>query len=260
MLIAANHHDPVDTLQLAAGLGSLETARDPAAVVDHRLDLTTANQRTRGPLPWLPGIPTQLLDNPTWKTYLAGRYTLTRQLAQDTHQATTLNTGDRPAWSRHLPKADNQLIADVELWRAAHSIPDNDLRPTGPPVFAAAERRAQYTLDQRVDQALDEEGTWTGHVLTAAPRLAGEPGLPFLVANLAGLASLGHDAHQLLYQALQQRPLPDHHPADALNYRINELADRAKPPATWEVVAPPPPHRPEDPPRMRPRPDRGISI
>ena len=66
-----------------------------------RTDLTQANDRTRGPLPWLPGIPTQLLDDPTWKDYLSGRYQLTRQLADETRQ----RVADDPTparWARDL--------------------------------------------------------------------------------------------------------------------------------------------------------------
>ena len=38
-----------------------------------------ANSRTHRPLPWLPGIPTQLLDNREWDTYLRARYVLAQQ-------------------------------------------------------------------------------------------------------------------------------------------------------------------------------------
>lgn len=128
MLIAANGHDPVDVLAQAAGLGPLDQARDRAAVIDYRLDLTQANNRTRGPLPWLPGIPTQLLDDPTWEDYLTGRYQLTRQLADETRQ----RVADDPAparWAEDLSGLDPALVTDIQLWRAAHQTPDNDVRP-----------------------------------------------------------------------------------------------------------------------------------
>jgi hypothetical protein len=63
MLLAAGR-DPGAVLADAAALGSLETARDPAAVIDYRLDLTKGTGLSLFCLDWTPSIPGQLLDNP----------------------------------------------------------------------------------------------------------------------------------------------------------------------------------------------------
>lgn len=261
MLIAANGHDPAAVLNQAVALGGLQDARDPAAVITWRLDLTQASGgRTRGPLPWLPGIPTQLLDNPDWKTYLSARYSLTRQLGQEVHAgARTADT--KPGWAEHLPGLDSGLVADIQLWRAAHHIPDTDLEPTGPGRSTPADARHQRHLDRQLETAQAGIREWAPRIIQAAPAVAGDPRLPVLAAHLANLHNKHGDGDTLLHSAVSQGGLPDDHPADALRYRITALAKRRHemPPAIWETVTPPPPrHRPED--HQPPRPSHGIGI
>ena len=261
MLIAANGHDPATVLNRAVALGGLADARDPAAVITWRLDLTQASAgRTRGPLPWLPGIPTQILDDPNWKTYLSARYSLTRQLGQEAHD-TARTTTDIPRWAEHLPGLDAGLVADIQLWRAAHHIPDNDFEPTGPARSAPAEARHQRHLDRQLETAQAGIREWLPKITEAAPEVAGDPRLPVLAARLANLHRNHGDADTLLHTAVGQGSLPDDHPADALTYRITTLAKRRHemPPPIWETVTPPPlRHRPED--HQPPRPSHGISI
>ena len=175
MLVAANGHNPIDVLREAIAVGPLDQARDRAAVVDYRLDLTQANNRTRGPLPWLPGIPTQLLDDPTWKDYLTGRYQLTRQLANETRQHAL---DDTPRWAEDLPGLNPVLVADIQQWRAAHQTPDTDLRPTGPPQHSAAERTAQQRLDHALQTSQTGIREWLPKITTAAPACTGDPPPP----------------------------------------------------------------------------------
>jgi len=258
MLIAANGHNPGHILVEAIALGGLQTARDPAAVIDHRLDLTQANDRTRGPLPWLPGIPTQLLDDPDWKTYLSARYVLTRQLADQTRQQAS--DGQTPRWAAYLPCLDPDLVADIQLWRAAHTIPDSDPRPTGPARHTPAERDTQRRLEHQLTAAHAGIREWTPRILSAAPSLTDDPRLPVLAAQLAALAETRHDTLRLLHAAAGMGDLPDDHPADALGYRITDLTARetARTPR-WETIRPTDrPRRPEPPPARRPT-DRGIS-
>ena len=261
MLIAANGHDPAAVLNQAVALGGLQDARDPAAVITWRFDLTQASGgRTRGPLPWLPGIPTQLLDDPDWKTYLSARYSLTRKLGQEVHAgARTADTN--PGWAEHLPGLDPGLVADIQMWRAAHHIPDTDLEPTGPARSTAAEARHQRHLDRQLETAQAGIREWLPKITEAAPEVAGDPRLPVLAARLANLHNKHGDGDTLLRQAAGQGALPDDHAADALSYRITTLAKRRHelPPTTWETVTPPPPrHRPED--HQPPRPSHGIGI
>ena len=217
MLIAANGHNPTEILRQAVAVGPLDQARDRAAVIDYRLDLTQANDRTRGPLPWLPGIPTQLLDDPTWKEYLSGRYKLTRQLADETRQHAA---DDTPRWAEYLPGLDPELIADIQQWRAAHQTPDTDLRPTGTPEHSPAERDTQRHLDHALETSQADIRDWVARITTAAPATTGDPTLPTLAAHLARLARTRPDIAEHLAAAAELGPLPVEHTADALRYRI----------------------------------------
>ncbi|CAL8977835.1 ATP-dependent RecD-like DNA helicase [Propionicimonas sp. T2.31MG-18] len=239
MLLAANGHNPTDILNRALALGGMETARDRAAVISYRLDLTQASAgRTRGPLPWLPGIPTQLLDDPYWKTYLSDRYQLTRQLWQETHH-TAQTAQTPPRWAGHLPRLDPTLLADIEVWRAANQISDNDLRPTGPPAYAPAEHDTQRHLDHRLETAQAGIREWAPRITTASPEVAGDPRLAILAARLATLSKTRADIPELLTQAAAQGHLPDDHPADALGYRITTLTKKtARAHEPWETITP----------------------
>ena len=233
MLFAANGRDLDAILADAVALGGLETARDPAAVIDYRLDLTHANLRTHGPLPWLPGIPTQLLHNPQWKTYLSARYVLTRDVAEQTRRTADAET---PGWARPLPGLDPGLLDDIRVWRASHTPPDSDLRPTGPIRWAPAERDTQRHLDHRLETAQQGIREWTPRIVDAVPGLHGDPRLPILAARLATLEQTGYDAALILQKAAQKGPLPDDHPADALSYRITHIARQMRSAAdSWET-------------------------
>jgi len=262
MLVAANGHDPVEVVNQAVALGPLDRARDRAAVIDYRLDVTRANNRTRGPLPWLPGIPVQLLDDPTWKTYLSGRYQLTRQLADETrHRA----PADTPRWAQDLYGLDPALVADIQQWRAAHQTPDTDLRPTGAPQYSGAEHDAQRRLDRALETSQAGIREWLPKITAAAPACAGDPTLPAFAAHLANLARHRPELEQQLAEAAGLGPLPVDHAADALRYRITELIHQEDEMARREAASimrarqthpqpPPPMHRPSH------GHDRGISI
>ncbi|PFG17780.1 conjugative relaxase-like TrwC/TraI family protein [Propionicimonas paludicola] len=261
MLIAANDHKPVAVLSQAVALGGLDDAHDRAAVLCWRIDLTQAsNGRTRGPLPWLPGIPTQLLDDPEWKTYLSARFTLTRKLGEEVHEA-ACSAEDTPRWAEQLPGLDPKLVADIQLWRAARQIPDHDLRPTGPTSSSPAERRIQRDLDHQLEHAQAGIREWAPRIAQAAPATAGDPRLSVLAARLARLSNRGHDATDLLQRAAVQGTLPDDHPADALNYRITGLikTQREAESRVWETITPTAPRPYPEHPRSH-SPDRGISI
>ena len=232
--IAANGHDSTKALGQAYGYeGSLAGARDPVAVIDHRLDLTRDASRTSGPLPWLPGIPSQLQSHPAWGPYLEARYTLTEELASQTHEAVSDQT---PGWARDLPELDPRLVDDIRLWRAAHTIPDTDQRPTGPVHWATKERQAQRELDERLEIAEASIREWAPRIIDTVPTLAGDPRLPALATKLATLDHNGYNAHRILQTAAQKGPVPDDHPADALGYRITHVAEHMRPASSsWET-------------------------
>ncbi|MCC6498335.1 MAG: relaxase domain-containing protein [Propionibacteriaceae bacterium] len=258
ILWAANGHSPAAALNQAIAHGGLDDARDPAAVLTWRLDPTQASTgRTVGPLPWLPGIPRLLLEQPEWKTYLSARFALTYKLADEVRQAAK---AEHPRWTADLPGLDPGLVAHIQLWRAAHHIPETDLRPTGPAVHTPAEARQQRHLDQQLHTAQAGIREWTPRILQAAPAVADDPALPVLAARLARLHHNGYDVERMLLTAASQSPLPDEHPADALDSRITALRRRAGyPPQTWETVTPTPPRHHHEPPRMS-GPSLGISI
>jgi hypothetical protein len=105
LLWAANGHNPVNLINQAIAHGGFDDARDPAAVLTWRLDPTHASQgRTVGPLPWLPGIPSRLLDQPEWKTYLSDRFKLTYHLGQEVREhATEQRPGGQPTCPDSTP-------------------------------------------------------------------------------------------------------------------------------------------------------------
>jgi hypothetical protein len=232
--IAANGHDPSKALGQAYGYDySLATARDPAAVLDHRLHLTRDASWTPGPLPWLPGIPSHLQDHPAWGPYLQSRYALTQELAAEARDAVTDQT---PRWAQDLPTLDQALVDDIRVWRAAHNIPDTDLRPTGPIQWSTAEREVQHDLDDKLEIAEASIRDWTPRILDVVPALAGDPRLPALATKLATLDHHGYTAELILQRAVAKGPLPDDHPADALRYRITHVAKHMTPAtASWET-------------------------
>ncbi len=63
--LVADGHNPVALLRQAANLDELDTARDPAAVLDFRLQLLVP-EKAPGPLPWLRGIPSRIARDEVW--------------------------------------------------------------------------------------------------------------------------------------------------------------------------------------------------
>jgi hypothetical protein len=160
-------------------------------------------------------------SRPEWGPYLKARYTLTQELASQTHDAATDQT---PGWARGLPDLDTTLVDDIRLWRAAHTIPDTDLRPTGPIRWATAERRSQRDLADRLEIAEASIREWTPRIVELVPSLAGDPRTPILATKPASLDQNGYDADRILQRSAQKGPLPDDHSADALGYRITHVA------------------------------------
>ena len=71
LMLQANGHEPFLALLYAARQEPDEDFRDPAATIDHRLDVFGVREDpARRPLPWLPGVPTQLVSNAQWGPYL----------------------------------------------------------------------------------------------------------------------------------------------------------------------------------------------
>jgi conjugative relaxase-like TrwC/TraI family protein len=221
LLLGAAGADPVSELLTAAATRDLTSAHDQAAVIDSRIE-DLGLVAARGPLSWLPGIPERIAADPNWGPYLEARSHLVAQLADQIRA----NAGaEAPAWAaqRHADMPA-ELIADIQVWRAATQVDPSDLRPTGPPQLGRAARVWQQQLDMRL-AAADTRTEWRWRQLLAAevPSATADSFLPELTKRLSNLTWAGFDATLLVRSAAAAGPLPDDHPAAALWWRILDL-------------------------------------
>ena len=123
-----------------------------------------------------------------------------------------------------------QLIADVQMWRAATQVDHSDLRP-GPPQLDRATRIWQQQLDMRLAAAnTHTDRQWRQLLAREVPSATTDPFLPELAERLSNLTRAGFDATHLVRSAAAVGPLPDDHPAAALWWRIlDQLPQNAEP-------------------------------
>ncbi len=228
-LLAATGQDPVTAFTTALTSREVDTAADAAAVLDWRLDPThtrshTGSPGSPGPVPWLPGIPAALSTDPYWGAYLLDRRQHVLDATADVRAAAAeYIAGTAPGWARQLlTPEDRQLLADLAVFRATHAVPDDDTRLTGPRQQAAADRRAQQALDNRLTAVLDTgyRSAWIPVAVQAGLNPRTDPHWPGLVENLAALSRAGADAPALLRAAAADGPLPDEYQAAAIWWRI----------------------------------------
>jgi DNA primase catalytic core len=226
-LLTADGHDPAAVLTATAAQRELDTAADPAAVLDWRIDPTGRHGSGTGPLPWLPAVPARLTDHPQWGSYLQARAARVADLATEVDaRARGYTPTTAPRWAaRLLDPAHIQLRVDLAVWRAATGVADTDRRPTGPPQLAAAAVRHQRGLDTRVTAALGDPHQaahhWAPTVDRIDPRISADPYWPELADRLAAADRAGLDVTGLLTAAAAERPLPDEQPAAALWWRLS---------------------------------------
>jgi conjugative relaxase-like TrwC/TraI family protein len=230
--LAAAGADPVTELFYAAITRDLTSADDQAAVIDSRIHEMN-EVAGGGPLPWLPGIPHRLAANLNWGPYLNARSQLVAELADQVRRNAA---ADPPAWAaqRHAP-VPAELIADIQVWRAATQVDPSDLRPIGPPPLGRAARAWQRQLDKRLaagDTRTDRQ--WRRLLAIEAPSAATDPFLSELEERLSNLTRAGFSATQLVRSAASAGPLPDDHPAAALWWRI---LDQVRPQAPTDYPA-----------------------
>jgi len=218
VLLAATGTDHTTALQFAASSRELDSADDRAAVLDWRLDgPSTAGA---GPLPWLPGIPQGLRDDPHWGAYLNARSQRVADLSQEVRHQVTSTANTPPWWPLGRSVPGPGLLGDLAVWRAANAIPDSDQRPTGPTQPAKAHALWQHELDVRVgDTNASTVTDWTSLVHTLVPATRRDEYTPMLAQHLAELSDAGIDANALLHTTTGA-PLPDDHAASALWWRI----------------------------------------
>jgi len=237
LLLGAQNIDPLDRLQAAIDVREIASAYDTAAVISWRLDDSGLRNTTPGPLPWIPGIPDALNDQPTFGPWLHQRAELVTRLADLVREQTRAATGD-PAWvPAGVRRPNDQLIADVEIWRAAMQIEPTDRRPTGPIQLSRAALDWQHRLNQQIRQGVAPALAEWGETLTQiSPAITADDFLPQLADRLAGLARSGHDAAAMLGQAAAAGPVPDNHAAAALWWRIQRHLPTGDPntqPVAW---------------------------
>ncbi|UUZ59542.1 hypothetical protein [Nocardioides sp. B-3] len=151
-LVAPDEYSPLKMLTAAVGVGSLADARDPAAVLDARIDdlldegsagITPAplhgsnTPPPGGPLPRLPGIPARLAEAHDWGPFAATYHGLVREQVDAVREQARGWTGaTAPVWAQpFLEDRDKitgaDLLCDLAVWRAVAGTDDTDLRPTG---------------------------------------------------------------------------------------------------------------------------------
>lgn len=248
VLFAADGADPLAALQAAASARELDTSDDRAAVLQWRLP--DPDSTGTGPLPWLPGIPAALHDDPHWGQYLTARSHLVSTLAAQVRQQAGDTPDAQPWWppGRSLPTPD--LLGDLAVWRAANAVPDSDHRPTGPTQPAKAQNRWQHELDTRLGNTNTATiADWTGLIHTLVPATRRDDYTPQLAERLAELSAAGVDAKALLHTTTGPGvPLPDDHAASALWWRIQRhLPDPTHPDAPDRAG----PSAPQEPPMVR---------
>ena len=218
LMLAAAGADPVAELFTAAALRDPMSTGDQAAVIDSRIQ-DIKKLIGRGPLPWLPGIPDRIANDPNWGPYLHARSRLVAQLAD---QVRSNAEGQTPAWAAvRRAVVPAELIADMQVWRAATQVDPSDLRPTGPPQLDNAARSFQQRLDKRLAAAdTHTDLQWRQLIAREIPSATADPFLPELEERLTNLTRAGFDATHLLRSAAAAGPLPDDHPAAALWWRI----------------------------------------
>lgn len=216
--------DPVLALRRAAHERELDTAHDPAAVLDWRLDTTGTHSTHGGPLPWIRAVPAELPDNQTTQQLHARARIITTIATEINADAHTWTPATAPPWAHPLLQ-NRDLTAQLAIWRAARHVPDTDLRPTGPRRYPAVERNHQQHLDTQVVDTLGDlhtaTHTWSGLAKRIDTRLTTDPWWPVLAQHLDTAADAGHDIDTLLTDAATQRPLPDDMPAAALWHRLD---------------------------------------
>lgn len=211
LLLGAAGENPVEALRAAAGDRELESARDRAAVLDWRLDASGLRNAGAGPLPWMPGIPARLAEDPHWGAYLSQRAHLVEQLAEQVHTRAAEQSA-LPMWAQNGIRPEAATVADVEVWRAAMQVPVDDRRPTGAPQL----QKASATCQRRLNRAVTGDHTpalkeWRQLLYSLAPQVRDDEFTPLLAERLAAMSRAGVTAHELLRTAAA----PDH-PAGAL--------------------------------------------
>jgi DNA primase catalytic core len=219
LVVQADDRDPIQALTRARILPLTDT-QDPCSTLAGRVADTGRHYRG-GPLPWLPRIPSALTRDSLWGDYLNARQQLVRDLAGQVRDD-AMAAEAQPAWLAGTRRAASELVADIEVWRAAHAVEPGDSRPTGDRRGGLAEPRWQAHLDRRlVSSATAAMDEWRPLLEQVSPLVLTDDFAPALAARLSQLSSAGIKVPGLLRAAGKQGPLPDDHAAAALWWRLS---------------------------------------
>ena len=141
-------------------------------------------------------FPTALPPTPTGDHTWTPDHSLVAELADQVRRNAA---GEAPAWAAqpHAP-VPAELIADMQVWRAATQVDPSDLRPTGPPQLGHAARVWQQQLDKRLAAAdTHADRQWRQLLATEVPSATADPFLPELEERLTNLTRAGFDATHL---------------------------------------------------------------
>jgi conjugative relaxase-like TrwC/TraI family protein len=221
LLLAMDGADPLECLRAAYDARELTSADDRAAVLDWRLDDTSQFSSRDSPLPWLPPIPTRLLDHEQWGPYLTARAQLVIDLVGQVRAQAS--NDQHPSWAEPHRPVPLHLAAEIRVWRAAMRIDTTDRRPTGPAQMGKSERVWQNRLDQALATSHAAMQEWAPVITQLAPAAARDGYIPVLAQRLATLSKAGVDADRQLRLAIAEGVLPDDHAAAALWWRINRF-------------------------------------
>lgn len=225
-LLGVDGRHPTEHLTIAVGRAPVDAARDLAAALEWRLP-TGEPSEPDGPLPWLPSAPAQVLQDPTWGSYVRDLALVVQDLADDVRRTAPARTvagatAEAVDWAPPGFDHDPAVIADIEVWRAATKVDPSDRRPTGGRQHGRDLVRWQQRLDNRVPGASREALLEWSHLLgTRVPGVAQDAFAPVLAQRLAALARAGLLVGRALDQALESGPLPDEHAAAALSWRMS---------------------------------------
>ncbi len=218
LAVQADDRDPIQAVARARTI-PISDDQDRCLVLAGRIADATLVHRG-GPLPWLARIPASLSRDPMWGPYLDARGNLVRQLAEQVHTE-ALTAERRPTWLSGAGSAAPELVADIEVWRAAHLVEPADTRPTGDRRGGMAERRWQTHLDRRLaSNTTAAMAEWRPLLDRVSPLCLADDFALTLAARLSQLSSSGIDVPSLLRAVEEHGPLPDDHAAAALWWRL----------------------------------------
>jgi hypothetical protein len=179
-------------------------APNPTVVTLDIVRVTNVRQPSLGNTAVTPdGVPAA---DPKWGPYLDARSRVVAELADQVR----LNAeGEAPAWAAepnaHMPA---ELIADVQMWRAATRVDAGDLHPPATPA-----RPRHPNLPTATRQAARRHGYLRRPAMAAtarhrSPSATADSFLPELAERLSNLARAGFDATLLVRSAATAGPYP----------------------------------------------------